>query len=244
MSDNGARTKLYVFVLVLNIIFPVFGYTFTTFESDPEDYEISLDMDTLNMAGINLIDGESHNMTYNGAWVYYTELNTTIRAHFQDDIRDPWITIIGDGIGLQKRGAVSIALDTWALAYTVSVKSWETNEWLKLISNSTIVRDYNEDYNWSRFILYDGTQIFVTSHESHQNITRAVYEDGHVNMTLGRTLEESSAFNFRRFVTWYMSIMVGSNSWGLPSMFSWVLRILGAMSVFAVVLLSRELIRL
>jgi len=159
-----------------------------------------------------------------------------------DDVRDPWFTIVGDGVGLQKQSAVGQAFLGWLNPYRVSVKSVLTNEWLKLMSNDTIVRDWNGDYNWSRFILADGHMVFITPFLGHGNITRAVYEDAHINMTIAKTFEQETDFNFWRFVSWWSSIMVGANSWGLPSMFSWVLRILGALSVFATVMLTKELI--
>lgn len=244
MSENGAMTKLYIFVLVLNLVFPVFGYTFTAFGENPGDYEMDLDLDALHMAGITLVDAESHNMTYNSGWVYFTELNKTIRSQFMDNVRDPMILILGDGVTFQSQSAVAMALEGWTMPYRMSVKSVITNEWIKYIANDTIVRDYNTLYNWSRFILKSGHQVFITPNLTHGNMSRAVYEDAHINVTIAKTFEEESNFNFRRFLGWYTSIMIGSQSWGLPSVFSWVLRILGALSIFAMVMLTKDLIRL
>jgi len=196
------------------------------------------------MAGISLVDAESHNLSYNGGWQYWTLINVSIRAQFMDNVRDPWFTIVGDGVGFQKQSSIGIAPNTWAVPYRVAVKSVATNEWTKHIANDTIIRDWDSDYNWSRFIIADGHNVFITPHDDHGNITKAVYEDAHINCTIAKTFEADTNFNFWRFLGWYTSIMVGANSWGLPSVFSWVLRILGALSVFAVVTLTKELIRL
>ena len=65
MSDNGAMTKLYLFVLVLNLVFPVLSYPFTAFGEETENYETSLNPDSLMRIGLNLVDGESHNYKIN-----------------------------------------------------------------------------------------------------------------------------------------------------------------------------------
>jgi hypothetical protein len=240
---EGGRLSLYVFVLVLNLVFPVFSYTFTTFGSEAQEFEASLDADTLTMAGINLVDAETEVMTYDGAWMIFGDLNVTFRARFGSDIRNPRLTIVGDGIGVQKQSPVSLFGNDWAIVYRPDIKSVQTNQWLKLIANETIVQDYDATYNWSRFILETGHQVFITPNLDHGNVTRAVYVDGVLNMTIGRTFEEDTHFNFWKFLTWYTSLLIGAQSWGLPSMFSWIIRILGAMSILSVVMLTKELTR-
>ena len=242
--SNRSSDSLYIFILVLNLVFPVLGYTFTSFGADFQEYEIDISPDALAMAGISLVNAESHNLSYNGGWQYWTLINFTIRAQFMDDVRDPWITIVGDGVGFQKQSSIGIAPNSWSVPYRVPVKSVATNEWTKHIANETIVRDWDNKYNWSRFIIGSGHNIFITPFEDHGNITRAVYEDAHINCTIAKTFETETNFNFWRFIGWYTSIMVGSESWGLPSMFSWALRILGALSIYTVVMLTKELIRL
>lgn len=246
VSDSRTSFKLYIFILVLNLVFPVLGYTFTTFGGDIAEYEIGLDPDMLAMAGITLADAETHNITYNGGWVTFTEINTTIRATFMDAIYNPWYTLIGDGMTFEKQTSIGRALDLWGgwYSYKMDVKSLNTNEWTKILSNETIVRDWDIDYNWSRFILADGHNIFITPYDTHGNITRGVYVDAHLNCTIAMTFGTDTNMNFWQFIGWYASIMVGSNSWGLPSMFSWLIRVLGALSVFAIVMLTKELIRI
>ena len=240
MSDNGKMTTLYVFVLVLNLVFPVLGYTFTTFSSETERYEMELDPDDMMVIGLNLVDAESHNVTWEGGWVYFTLLNTTIRAQFSRH------RIVGlvyqDGIRFQKQSAISKAFNSWLFPYTVEVKSVASNEWFVELRNETIERDWDTNFNWSRFVLQDGHHVFITPFETHGNISKAIWEDGTLNITTAKSFDQGTAFNFWSFIGWYGSLLIGDQSWGLPSVFSWVIRILGALSVFAVVMLTRELI--
>lgn len=234
MSGNGAQTRIYIFVLVLNIVFPVLGYTFTTYEEEIEDYEISLDLDSLSSAGITFVDAESHNITYDGPWVEYVLLNLTIRSSWY-----------ADAVVFQKRSPIGTAFNTWLFPYFVDIKSLQTNVWSGALRNVTIIDDWDTEYNWSRFVLQDGHQIFVTPFATDGNITKAVFDDGHLNVTIARTFEEDeSNFNFWNFIGWYTSLLIGNQSWGLPQIFGWFLRILAGISVFAVVMLSKELIRL
>lgn len=228
---------------MLNLIFPVLGYTFTAFGVQSDRYELSIDADSLMTIGLNLVDGESYNLTWEGDWIYYELLNTSIRARW-DTFRTVGL-IYEDGIRFQKQSAISLAFDIWLTPYVVNVKSLSSNEWYGTLRNDTIIRDYDTTFNWSRFVLEDGHHVFVTPFEDHGNITKAIWEDGTLNVTLAKSFEEAGErFNFWRFIGWYGSLLIGDQSWGLPSMFSWVLRILGALSIYAVIMLSRELIGL
>jgi len=234
MSGNGSQTRMYVFVLILNIVFPVLGYTFTAFGEETQDYEISLDPDSLMAAGITLVDAESHNITYDGPWVEYILLNLTIRSSWY-----------ADAIVFQKRSPIGKAFNTWLFPYYVDVKSLQTNKWSGALLNVTIIDDWDSEYNWSRFVLSDGHHIFVTPYATDNNISKAIFVDGHVNVTIAKSFEEDeTSFNFWNFLGWYSSLIIGDQSWGLPPIFSWFIRILAAISVFAMVMLTKDLIRL
>lgn len=246
MSHTEGRLGLYVFILVLNLVFPILGYTFTTFGTEFEKYDISLDPETLMLAGINLVDAESHNVTYNGDWVYFEIQNKTTRFRFMDDIEDALIfrlTSIGDGIAMQRQTAVSLALNNWLFPSLVSVKGINIGVFDLAMFNASIVAEWDTDFNWSRFVASDGTNIFVTAF-SGSNITRSVYVDGTLNITIAETFEETTNFNFWQFLGWYSSLMLGTESWGLPSIFSWILKLFSALSILALMLLAKEMIRL
>lgn len=242
-GGGSSLTRIYLFVLVLNLVFPVLGYTFTSFGSQSERYELSLDPDSLMIIGINLVDGESHTLTFGAAeYDEYQLLNVSLRARWARH-RIPGTLNYEDNLRFQKRSTVSQAFDSWLLPYLVRVKSIASNEWFWGLRNETIIRDFDSIYNWSRFVLTDGHHVFVTPTTNHGNITLAVFGDQELNVTIAKSFEEAGErFNFWRFVGWYSSILIGDQSWGLPAAFSWVIRILGGISIFAVIMLTRELI--
>lgn len=237
MSGNGSMTQLYIFILVLNLVFPVLGYTFTTFGETQQRYETSLDPDSLMTIGVNLVDAESHILTFRGPYVYYALINVTIRGS--------WTTLMSShGLIFEKQSAVSLAFDNWWFPYKVGVKSVASNEWFVILRNETILRDFDTEYNWSRFVLEDGHHVFITPFANDGNMSKAIYVDGTLNVTLAKSFDTETNFNFWTFIGWYSSMMIGDQSWGLPSVFAWVLRILGALSLFATIMLTKELIKL
>lgn len=235
---------LWVFILILNIVFPVLGYTFTAFGEMNERYELDLNPDSLMSIGLNLVDAESQVLTFGAAgWEEYQLLNVTLRAKWA---RHRIVALIfQDGIRFQKQSAISKAFDVWLTPYTVEIKSVASNEWFVVLRNETIIRDFDQEFNWSRFVLKDGHHLFVTPFTTDGNITKAVYQDGVLNVTVAKSFdEEDTTFNFWRFVGWYTSLLIGDASWGLPSIFSWVIRILAALSIFAAIMLARRMIPL
>lgn len=238
MSESS-NLRLYVMTLTFTLIFPVLGFTFTNFPDTIGNYDVSLSAEDLMMAGITLTDADSQDLTYGGGFKYYDVGNKTYRSAWDEDWRDPWITPIGDGIVVEQPGIFEwwdpdkIELKSQAAAYTT-----------KVISNSSIVNEYDVNYNWTRFTTTSGFQVFITPNVRGENITKAVYVTGHLNVTIGSALDESSNFNFAKFVNWYFSMLVGATTFGLPSVFSWVIKIISAISVLSAVLLAKELIRL
>lgn len=218
------------------------SYTFTTFGAETGRYETDLDPDSLMIIGLNLIDGESHNLTWEGDWIEFTELNISIRAQWNthERLTEP----DEDGIRFERKSAISSAFNNWAFPYTVSVKSMLSNEWFTDARNDTIIRDFDPEFNWTRFVLFDGHYIFITPFETHGNITEAIFDDGTLNVTIAKSFDESEdRFNFWSFIRWYYSLLIGGSSWGLPSVFSWIIRILAAISSLAAILLIKELTR-
>lgn len=243
MGETEGRLGLYIFVLILNLVFPILGYTFTTFGVEPEKYDISLDLNTLMMAGINLVSAESHNVTWMGEWVYFEIQNMTTRFRFMEKIYDTTTFAYKDGVAIQRRSPASLALNNWVFPQSVSAKGIKTGNWEQTMTNATIIAEWEQYFNWSRFLLSDGTNLFITCF-SGTNITKSVYEDGTLNVTIAQTFEETTKFNFRQFLGWYTSLMLGTQSWGLPPIFGWSLKLLSALSILAMILLSKELIRL
>lgn len=234
-------TRFYIFILVLNLVFPVFGYAFTNFPgASVEGYEVDIDLEALEAIGITLVDAESHNITFNSGWIDYEDLNKTYRAKFGDDCRISDFSNYFDGVQIQT-SPVSGWL-TWFFGYNVPIKSYSSGLGIEYLGNATIISDYDENYNWSRFSLSTGELLFITPFDPTQNISYAVNTEGHINVTIGKAFEADAGFNFMRFASWYVSIMVGGQSWGLPAIFGWITKLLGALSILATIMLARELI--
>ena len=104
MANSEGYIKLYITTMVLSLVFPVLGYTFTNFPSGPGDYNIALSSESLMLAGITLEDAESHNISYGAGFQYYDIGNVSLRSAWDEDWHDPWITPIGDGLVVERKG--------------------------------------------------------------------------------------------------------------------------------------------
>ncbi len=240
------NVRLIVFTLCLCLIFPVLGYSFTTFSiSLTENWDISLDKDRLILAGIILNDAESHNVTFEGDWEEYTVQNQSVRIGWKSGIRDAGTLIIyEDAIFIQKKSPLGRFLNSWIFPQFMWVTAVKTGYTDKAIYNDTIVLNWDPVYNWSRFEVEDGMQCFITPINDTMNITYAVYTYGTLSVTLGEGWEETTDFNFRNFVTWYLGLIIGDQTWGLPEVFTWLIRILSALTILSAVIIAKELIKL
>ena len=231
--------RLYIMTLTFSLIFPVLGYTFTNLPDSIGIYDVSLSAESLMLAGITLRDGETHDLTYEGGFQYYDIGNKSYRSAWDADWHDPWITPIGDGVVVERPG-----LFEWWDPGKLVLKSWLTSATSKVISNVTIVNEWDINYNWTRFTTDSGFQVFITQYTRGVSINTAVFDEGHLNVTVATALEETSNFNFQKFVAWYFSMLLGETSFGLPSVFSWLIRLISAISVLSSILLAKELISL
>jgi len=239
MSENGGNLSLYIMVLTFTLIFPVLGYTFTNVPGTIGSFDISIDDETLMLAGITLEDAQTYDLTWQGGYKYYDVGNKTYRAAWAADWRDPWITPIGDGVAVERHGIFQ-----WWDANKIRLKSYKVGNNFKVITNASIVAEYDTDFNWTRYVTDSGLQVLVTPYTRGISINTAVYTEAHLNVTLGAAIDEWSNFNFGKFLSWYFSMLLGETSFGLPGVFSWVIRIISAISVLSAILLAKELIRL
>lgn len=249
MSNVVGYTKLYVTVLIFSLLMPVISFALTTWEDNVEDYEIGIDPDVLIMAGISLSDGITHNVSWKSPYVYYNFENKTIRTKWTDT----WTRIgllggivdMGDGLAFETQTATNKFLNNWWLPYKYRMRPASQSSWSYIANNMTILSNWDPKFNYSRFILEDGYQIFFTPNDPSENLSTALFDQAHLNCTIGITLSEAGAnFGFMQFINWYWSIMIGSHSYGLPAFMSWVVRLISALTLLSGVLLAREMLRL
>ena len=242
MSNGIGSTKLYVTVLIFSLLMPVISFALTTWEDDVEDYEIAIDPDVLMMAGITLSDGITLNVTYQSAFVYFEFENQTIRTKWTDTWSlEPNKT----GFGFETQGVINKWLDNWWYPYHYKLRPQSEASWRKIATNLTILSNFEPEWNYSRFILEDGYQVFFTPYDPSENLSFAIYDSAHLNCTIGKTLmEDGASFSFMQFMNWYWSLMIGSNSFGLPTFMSWIVRLISALTLLSGVLLAKEMLRL
>ena len=249
MSIDSAQTRLYVTVLIFSLLMPVISFALITWEDNVVDYEIGIDPDVLMMAGISLSDGITHNVSWKSAYVYFEFENKTIRTKWTDT----WTRIgllggvvdMGDGLAFETQTATNKFLNNWWLPYKYRIRPISQSSWSYIAKNMTILSNWDPKFNYSRFILEDGYQIFFTPYDPNDNLSKAIFDTAHLNCTIGITLSEAGAnFNFMQFINWYWSIMIGSNSYGLPAFMSWIVRLISALTLLSGVLLAKEMLRL
>jgi len=240
--------KLSTFVLVVSLVFPIFGYGLTNFLGTPINYNLSVDPNLLIQANILFGEGESHNITF-GSYAEYNFNNSK-------DTRCYWHRIGEATVGSMDimefwfQGIVSTFLDFWQRTFVYLDKIYNPktgalglgSEYPRYIDNSTIVNNFDNSYNWTRFNLQSsGYIVLITPVSGGNNITESVYTNGTITVTLVKSLQESEEINFMQFVSWYMGLLLGENSFGLPSFFSWITRIFGVLTILSIVLLAKEL---
>lgn len=234
------NAKLISFIMVLGLISPVMSFGMTAFGGSPSTWDLTLDKDTLTEAGINLGDVEAHNVTFQGGWVNFNNLNDTRR-------RVQWTANVLFGNGyfvIQKRSPLEAWLNLWLSGVTLNWINPSNGEVWQVVYNSTIVNAFTSRYNWSHFTDEYGMHVFFTPHPTAANITDSVYNVGIVTVTIGTQLQQDETLNFKHFLAWYSNMIMGENVFGLPPVLFWIQRILTAMGFLSFVFLLKGLTQL
>lgn len=236
VAISGGNLRLYIMTLVITLVFPTLAFTFTNFPDEMDTYDISLDAQSLMKAGITLTDAETHNITWNrnGDIFYYSVGNKSLRVIWQD-----WGIVLGDGLAIQRPSWFGWWDPDfqWLISQSTGAKA-------RIVFNSTIVSEWDDTYNWTWFRSEDGLNVFIQPNDPASDINTAVFTDATLNVTLGYALSEETSFNFMQFINWYMSLLVGGESFGLPGVFIWILRIVSAITLLSAILLVKDLTRL
>jgi hypothetical protein len=200
---------------------------------DYSDYDISLDIIELYASGIMIGEYDAANISYgNTTWTEFSVNETNIRARWEN-----WILTGKTGILFQTE-AEFFTFQPW-----IDFR-WDNIEGGLIITNQTIIAEYNTDYNWSRFNGKTGYVLFITDPLRQGNITRAVMEDGNVTLTICENVAWASEPDLNSFVNWYLGLVTGAESWGLPESFSILVRIFTMMGIFSGIFLMSEVRRI
>lgn len=227
-------TKYATFFLIFSIVFTYYSYALAFSGVAENRWDITLSYDEILGAGIMLGEAADLNLTYGSGWQYFTVNNTDIRVEWT------YIVIYGDHFRFQTH-VKFFGID---IAWTeMQIRDYGTS-----IFNSSLVVEWNNQTKWSRFKAKNGYEIFFTDPSpdapGEGNITRAVYEDGIVTVTVAESVTFSDDVNLMTFVSWYAGTITGTKNYGLPSVFNVVLQVISVLSLLSVIILAKEMIRL
>lgn len=225
--------KYATFFIIFSMSFSYFAYALTFTSMSEDRWDITLSYDDILTAGIMLGEADDLNLTYGGVgtvWQYFTVNNTDIRVEWS------WIVGIGDNFRFQTH----VKFFGMGLAWTeMQIRDYGIN-----LYNSTLIVEWNNQTKWSRFKAKNGYEIFFTDPEQEHNMTRAVYDDGIVTVTVAESITFTNDVNLMTFVSWYAGMITGSNSYGLPSIFNIIMQAISALAMLSVIILAKEMISL
>lgn len=218
------------FFLIFSIAFSYFAFALTFSTVAEGRWDVSIDVEQIMATGILLGEADDLNLTYGLGWQQFTVNNTEIRVKWD------WIVTIGDHIRFQTH-VKFFGVD---LAWTeMGIRDYGTE-----IYNSSVIVEWNNQTKWSRFKFKNGYELFFTDPEQEHNMTRAIYDDGTVTVTVAESLTITDDVNFMTFVSWYAGMITGTKSYGLPSVFNVVLQSISMLSLLSVIILAKEMISL
>ena len=104
--------RLIVFILIVSLVFPIFGMALTQGESEVELYDVSVSPESLVSAGILLREGESHNVSYGGGYVYFTLNDTEVRVKWDNMYISGYrgIYVKADYVKVEKKSPLGLSL--------------------------------------------------------------------------------------------------------------------------------------
>lgn len=240
MEDGTLR--LVIFSFVLSLLFPMMAYTFTAFGTLPENFDISLDINQLQNAGIILSDAESHNVTFGQSAQEYTVGNQTMRVQWVNRIAP-----FSDYFSSQQQSFIERILGTWIFPIKMDVSYDGSVGFIGSTSNTnaTVIQNFDTEYNWTKWsCVQNGLTVFVTCLPADNNNMTFSIINGTVSVTVGSALIDAGDTTILSFVNWYVDVVTGqAGDWGMPSFLVWIVRIFSFLTLLSGYLLASELIR-
>jgi hypothetical protein len=247
MPFGGGRndpwaTRVILFMLAFNIAYPVMLYTFTSLNFNAYSPVSIISKDYFQSKGMIISKEVVNNITINSDLKYYLFNGTNYRAGWDSS-----------GFYIQSQSWIIDKLfNTWFSPYNLFVES-TSNQWMtnpptmvhtslhQYVSETTLLYYYNSAYNLTQGDLYDGLRnnMGVSAFWSFNPHVYATFgqalSNGHVILIFGEKAISPTLTNAYDFVTWYMSIIIGANTYGLPIVFTWLTDLLIALSILSVV---------
>lgn len=238
--------RLIIFVLLFSLSLPIFGYAFTQLSLTSVIPELALDREALISSGITISEGQSEVIEFNEAavWTYYTIGNVTYRLAWYNPVLQFGIF----HLQAQTHWADRI-LNTWFFPETQRWLDPSNNEQLAAfasgIDNNTVLTYFDEDKGWAWFINGRGLNVFFSYNATEATgIFDSIENNGNVTVTLATGSVWSKEMDFSGVIDWYFRLLIGDQSYGMPSELSWLIRIITAVMAVAAIWLAKDLLRL
>jgi len=222
--------KYATFFLMFSMAFSYFSYALTFSTVAEGRWDISISVEELMATGILLGEADDLNLTYGAGWQDFTVNNTDMRVKWD------WLAVYGDIFWFETHVKFFGIDFAWM---DMGIRDYGYH-----LHNSSIIIEWNNQTKWSRFKAKNGYEIFFTDPEQEHNITRAIFEDGTVTVTVAESITISENVNLMTFVSWYAGMITGTNSYGLPSIFNVIIQAISALSMLSVIILIKEMISL
>jgi len=215
MALSSNITRLLAFFLVFSVVFPIASFALEFESGQPDSGD--LDPDSLSAAGVILTDTTTHNISKGASQTFYVLNSSVIGCRWYSSGNFRFTVQIWGGIFA---GVPPVYNETW------------------------VIGNFSTTYNWTRITIdanapreADG---FFTVHAEYDNMTHCI-NDGNVTLTIGRNFKRNPA-DFFAFTGWYLGIITGVATGGLPQIFVWFTQMLFIIGIISAVLLVKEFI--
>ena len=234
MADGLDPKSIAVVLLLISILFHYFSYSFTLTAYDYSQYDVSLSIIDLYSSGIMIGEWEAHNITYeNATWTIFEVGNETIRGRW-----DTWTPLVAKTGLLFQKHTEFFTLQPW-----VDFR-WKDIEGGLIIRNQTMIAEYNYNLNLTIINGITGFVCLIQDPSRQGNITEAVMDSGMIQVVIAEDVSWASEPDLNSFMSWYLGLVTGSESWGLPDSFSILVRIMSMLGIFSGIFLLIEARRL
>ena len=233
MADGLDPKEIAVLLLLVSVLFHYFSYSFTVTAYDYSEYDVSLSIIDLYSSGIMIGEWDVKNVTYgNSTWTIFEVGNETIRCQWQD-----WWLVGKTGLLFQK----------WTEFFTLQPWidfRWKNIEGGLIIRNQTMIAEYDYDLNVTIINGITGYVCLIQDPSRQGNITEAVMESGVIQVVIAEDVAFSSEPDLNSFMSWYLGLVTGSETWGLPDSFGILVRIMSMLGIFSGIFLLSEVRRI
>lgn len=233
MAEGLDPKEIAVTLLLVSILFHYFSFSFTIVAYDYSDYDISLSFVDLMTSGILIGDWDVNNVTFgNNTWTEFEVRNTTIRTKWLT-----WTLLSKSGLLFQQESEF-FTLQPWIDFRFQNIQGG------LIIRNQTIIAEYNADLNNTIIKGITGFVVIFQDPLREGNITKAVQDTGSLTVVIAEDVAFSSEPDLNSFLSWYLGLVTGSESWGLPESFGILVRIMTMLGIFSGIFLMSEVRRI